>query len=243
MSQEQNILMLLNGTTPFYQYYAGYVKSLFSYCVSYCKLFDIYNNTREAYQTLKYYIGGGFEQHTDIELDKQADEIFGKIYAGFYWDTEDCNLNSNFKSMLEVSNSEYSVSKKSWEYFRSSIEEYEKIKTTYENKYATITNSLMEESILRVLNDEIIENLKYLYNCQSSITEIRLWYTIRQIQYLLIKGKLSEYSSPSNRKKQIFKLRCGKNLSQLENYITNLDFLLELYNECNAIFQENIEKA
>lgn len=239
MSQEQNILMLLNGTTPFYQYYAGYVKSLFSYCVSYCKLFDIYNNTREAYQTLKYYIEGGFKTYTVEELNEQVETKFEKMYAAFYWDAEDYNLNDKFMSILQESNSKYSPGEKNWKHFQSSIEEYKTIKAKYESKYATITKSLMEKSILRVLNDETIKNLKDLYNCQSPIAEIRLWYTIRQIRYLLIEGKFSEYSSSSGRKKQIFKLKCGKNYNELKNYITSLDSLVENYDD----FQDEIKQA
>ena len=238
MTQEQNILMLLDGTSPLYQHYANYIKSLFGYCVSYCKLFDIYNNTRGAYQTLKYYIKSGFELHTVEELNEQVDTTFEKMYAAFYWDAKDYNLNEQFISDLEECNSEYSFNEKSWKCFQSSIEKYKKTKAKYENKYTTITNSLMEECILRVLNDEIIENLKYLYNCQNPIAEIRLWYTIRQIQYLLVDGKFSEYSSSSGRKKQIFKLKCGKNYNELKNYITNLDFLVENYDD----FQDEIKE-
>lgn len=248
MEQEKNILDLLNSKTPFQQkYIADGAKSLFDRCVSYCKYYDIYENTKPAFKTLKNYVhdpfGESIEQQSEEKLDELLDELYEKMYAGFYLCVDNYEFDFAYFNQLEKASDNYPISAKSWENFKSSIAEYKNIKKKYDEAYDTVTDSLMKKCVLRLLNDDDVKRLTDLYDCQTPKSDVALHLTIAQIRKLLTWGKVSEYSSTSGRKKQFFKLQCGKNLNQLENYVANLDFLAEIYDECNSVFQEQVEKA
>lgn len=248
MKQTNNILELLNGKTPFQQkYIVDNAKSLLNCCVSFCKHYDIYEDTKTAFKTLKNYVHDPFDENTEAqteeEYEKKLDELYDQISAGFYLYVDDYDFDYKYYSQLEKASDDYSFSAKSWENFQSKIVEYENIRNKYDKEYAQTTDCLIQKCAFRLLNDKDVENMIELYNFQTPKTDATLHFTIAQIRKLLVSGKLSEFSSASGRKKQFFKLQCGKNLNQLKKYVENLDLLAEIYDDCYNIFQEQVKKA